>query len=139
MEHYKSRLPGIWASVICQCKKVNYDGWSFKQPNREFRADIKLFSCKACKKPDILSLKICQGCSAIFLKDFQHPKWILEWPRCFPCLESDNSRATEVTLTHLSRGRETERIPPQLEFLYLHLIDPEFEARVADSVFKFPG
>jgi len=122
-------IPDEWKTVICQCLEVMYEVDGIGYPRRIFRNDgTNLFTCVRCDKPTDTCLYKCVCCTAVFLKDYAHPRWVLDWPKCWVCLQSPD-RAAEVINSH----KKQITVKPKLRKLYIHIT----EGFDADSFFKF--
>jgi hypothetical protein len=115
-------IPDEWKEVVCSCPRAFFDDTQLGYPKRVFRdEDTRLFTCVQCTKPSSHCLYTCIGCSSVFLKDFGHPLWQLDWPHCWSCLEQDKSRAAEV-LAGLS-SHKSRRVLPVLRFRYINITE----------------
>lgn len=122
-------IPSEWRSVVCQCPRAWPDDTQLGFPKRVFRDDgTRIFTCVVCKKPSSHCLYRCQDCSSVFLKDFGHHLWVLDWPKCWACLNKGSDRAAEIIL-----GSVVQRnVSPVLRYLYLHIIEPENALELPD-------
>lgn len=124
-----AEIPKEWRSIVCQCPKVLHDGQRVGFPPRVFSDDgTRLFTCVCCHKPSAHCLYRCVDCSSVFLKDFSHRSWVLDWPKCWICLNKGSDRAAEIILG----GFLQPTTPPTLRHRYLHIIEPD---RVINSAF----
>lgn len=125
-----AEIPVEWKVVVCQCSKsmtLRDDGlFAIGYPKRAFRTDgTRLFICKSCEKPDGFALKRCLGCSTVFLKDFSHPRWVLDSPHCWTCINSLDE-ATKGRAADIQVGYQRQpMVRPTLRRLYLHITEPD--------------
>lgn len=126
----KAVRPTEWNNVICQCLEVLFEVEQTPYPRRIFWDDgTNIFICVRCNKPSDHCIYKCINCSAVFLKDYSHPRWVLDWPKCWTCLESGPDRAAEVILG----SKRQPLVKPKLRKLYIHIT----EGFDADSFFGF--
>jgi hypothetical protein len=114
--------PAEWKLVVCHCSK-EWNGRFVGYPARWFSGPpLKLFTCKSCEKPCAIHLHKCVNCSDVFLKDFSHPGWIFDWPRCWKCLEGLSAR--DLRAAQITTRTKQPLIFPTLRFRYLHITEP---------------
>ncbi len=124
-------IPKEWEPALDKCRIWSVDRQDLIAP-RQFREDIKAFTCSRCGKPDRTMIHRCTKCQSIFIKDFAHPNWRIQDPQCFTCLDADTSRATEVWFMTFPRSHNT-RIEPQLRGYYRLIIEPDFLDTVVED------
>lgn len=128
----KDNIPSEWKSVVCDCLEVYFEVEQTPYPRRVFRDNgTRLFICVRCNKPSDHCLYKCVSCSAVFLKDYSHPRWVLDWPKCWTCVQSPD-RAAEIRTQYLPQPL----VKPTLRKLYIHLTEG-FDANTFSFDFKF--
>lgn len=115
-------IPEEWRTVVCQCPTAFYDQTVSGYPRRIFWTDgTRLFTCSICNRPSSHCIYRCAVCSSVFLKDFSHPAWFHDHPRCWSCCKA--ATAVDLRVSKLLSGKTDPLVPPQLRKFYLSITE----------------